>query len=404
MVVGDKNDKIKIHKFILCNDILVVSTLASSFKTGQLIAVYPLIGLRIAREPKLSDTLLNNDKNKDQELKYRFALVPQNKNFSPSDTNCIGSIIIICSDHKQLEKWIETIEDTVDEEEHNLKPCNPVDLEKRLRKQKTSKEGEAETITITDPEKIKEIEAWKEAKASGQPLRKIRSQKSLSLRNQNSSTHGSDEEKQSNSNSATPKPAKPARPSRSMSGSPNIKPPPRPSGPPSRPPPRRATLNSHRRQQSGTGLPSKPPSKPPPTKTNRDTSPSPKNRTSAPPKKAPTSSSKINNKFKNAPPPQPTLKETEITNNTPSIPSKGGGVNSKKPTHKKNNSRASMLAGIQAFSKTKSLRHVDAETLQKEAAAKPQNVTSLLQSTLKNYRQFVMDDDDSDDSDGGWDD
>ena len=142
MVVHDKNDRIKQHKFILCNDILVVSSLATSFKSGQLIAVYPLIGLRIAREPKLNETLIQStDKDK---LKYRFALVPQNKNFSPSDTsnsNYVGSIIIICSNEKQLEKWIETIEDTVDEEEHNLKPCNPVDLEKRLRKQKTSKEG-----------------------------------------------------------------------------------------------------------------------------------------------------------------------------------------------------------------------------------------------------------------------
>lgn len=141
MVVHDKNDKIKMHKFILCNDILVVSTLATSFKSGQLIAVYPLIGLRVARDPKLNDTLLQSTDA--EKLKHRFALVPQNKNFSPSDTNnnYIGSIIIICQNEKQLEKWIETIEDTVDEEEHNLKPCNPVDLEKRLRKQKTSKEG-----------------------------------------------------------------------------------------------------------------------------------------------------------------------------------------------------------------------------------------------------------------------
>merc|ERR1719242_1418103 len=90
----------------------------------------------------------------------------------------LGSIIVICSSAKQLNKWLHTIQEAVDEEEHNLKPCNPVDLEKRLRKQKTSKEGEAETITITDPEKIKEIEHWKQSKAMGQPLRKIRSVRS----------------------------------------------------------------------------------------------------------------------------------------------------------------------------------------------------------------------------------
>ena len=62
-----------------------------------------------------------------------------------------------------------------------------------------------------------------------------------------------------------------------------------------------------------------------------------------------------------------------------------------------------MLAGIRGFSKN-TLKTVDSETLKKEAAKEPTNVTNLLQSTLKNYRQFVMDDDDSDESDGDWDD
>ena len=153
MVVSDKNDKkrIKMHKFILCNDILAVASLAKNFKSGQLVAVYPLIGLRIAKDPKISDELIQfvehnkNDKKYKNGTKYRFALVPQNKNFTPStdvvDSNYMGSVIVICSSAKQLERWISIIRETVDEEEHNLKPCNPVDLEKRLRKQKTSKEG-----------------------------------------------------------------------------------------------------------------------------------------------------------------------------------------------------------------------------------------------------------------------
>merc|ERR1719203_891013 len=181
IVVNDKNDKKKLknHKFILCNDILVVGLAGKNFKSGQLVAVYPLIGLRTAKDPKISDDIVQfveNSQKKDKKYKngtkYRFALVPQNKNFSPSDnvqsdSNYMGSVIVICSSAKQLEKWIMAIRETVDEEEHNLTPCNPVDLEKRLRKQKTSKEGQADTIRISDPDKIKEIKEWKHAKAHG---------------------------------------------------------------------------------------------------------------------------------------------------------------------------------------------------------------------------------------------
>jgi len=125
------------------------------------------------------------------------------------------------------------------------------------------------------------------------------------------------------------------------------------------------------------------------------------------------------------PPPQPTLKEDDISNDIPSpSPSSSPPKNNKKPLkpvpskppskppstasiskpkHRKQDSRMNMLGAIQSF-KAKNLKHVSAETLAKEAAEKPSNVQSLLQSTLKNYRQFVMDDDDSDDSDGDWDD
>eukprot|EP01084_Bolivina_argentea_P267989 455070_1 len=410
MVVHDKTDKIKTHKFILCNDILVVSTMASSFKSGQLIAVYPLIGLRIAREPRLSDALLDNttDHNK---LVHRFALVPQNKNFTPSTetgNTYVGSLIIICDTERQLEKWIQTIEDTVDEEEHNLKPCNPVDLELRLRKQKTSREGEAETITITDPEKIKEIEAWKVARASGNPLPRQRSSKKR-------------------------KPPKKAK--RTTSVGVNRAPAKPPSKPPSKPPPRRGTLNAHRRQRSGPLPPGKhatdakaPPNAPPkPSRSAPGTPDAP------PPKKAPSQfpktlphkppkrkgQSPMSRRNKSpppkTPPPHPTIKESVETKQIlkpHNVVKNKQNIKEKKSKHvplkktdsgkraplKKQDSRNKMLAGIQGFQKTKSLKHVDHDTLKKEARANPSNVTNLLQSTLKNYRQFVMDDDDSDDS------
>lgn len=160
MVGHEKGDKIKKHKFILCNDVLVVATKATKISSGKLVAVYPLIGLRVAADPKLKDEVVASAKSEKLSVQWRFALVPQNKNLTPSETNSsfMGSVIIVCSSQKQCSKWRKTIETAVDEEEHNLKPCNPVDLERRLRKQKTSKEGQAETITITDPEKIKEID------------------------------------------------------------------------------------------------------------------------------------------------------------------------------------------------------------------------------------------------------
>merc|ERR1712048_1432994 len=65
------------------------------------------------------------------------------------------------------------------------------------------------------------------------------------------------------------------------------------------------------------------------------------------------------------------------------------------PKHRKLGSRNNMLAGITAF-KASSLKHVDADELQKKAEENPSGVSGLLASTLKNYRQFVMDDDDSD--------
>lgn len=108
--------------------------------------------------------------------------------------------------------------------------------------------GEAETITITDQEKIKEIQEWKNAKAQGMPLQKIRSQKTLPLKGDNSGNNGSDDDKKEPSTPTGRAPPKPSRapPTRaSMSG----KPPPKPTKPPSKPPPRRGTLNAHRRQQ-----------------------------------------------------------------------------------------------------------------------------------------------------------
>eukprot|EP01084_Bolivina_argentea_P138597 243960_1 len=75
-------------------------------------------------------------------------------------------------------------------------------------------------------------------------------------------------------------------------------------------------------------------------------------------------------------------------------------------------SRRNVLSGIEAFSKKKSLKPIDADTLKKEAVAAPQLSANppcanhLLQSALKSYRQFVMDEetDGERESSASWDD
>lgn len=470
MVGHEKGDKLKKHRFILCNDVLLVATLASSFKRGggQMVAVYPLIGLRVARDPKLKEELLQSADS--ERLRWRFALVPQNKNFTPSEANStfMGSIIVVCSSQKQCAKWVSTIEEAVDEEEHNLKPCNPVDLEKRLRKQKTSKEGQAETITITDPEKIKEIEAWKQSKAegSGPSLRSLR--RASSIRRQRNSIHSTspsadtvlhhpviplipedhDDHKQPppRPHKAVPRPPRStAHHKQSQSTGPPATPPlltTKHSKPPNKPPPRRAQLGAHRRQKSG----------PPPlrhklperaldlseTKSTPSASPlkvtarslpiysmeaeEATNRLNSasvhglhgPPPKFPKTQRRtvpsivINTLSPNSgglPPPQSEEEvvplPSTVIQKTVSMPVGGPRLEVKGSG---SSNRVSMLAGIRGFS-AKNLKSVSTEQLQKEEAKRePQNVTNLLQTTLKNYRQFVMDDDDSDDSDEEWDD
>ncbi len=108
---NNNNNKIKKYKFILLNDIFLISTFSSKFKTVELLCVYPLIGVRIN---KLT-----------QRLKLWLL---------PSD------IIIMFDTLQKMNKWIEIIENAVDKQEHSSKQCNVIDLEKRLRKQKTSKD------------------------------------------------------------------------------------------------------------------------------------------------------------------------------------------------------------------------------------------------------------------------
>eukprot|EP01083_Nonionella_stella_P084068 232612_1 len=134
-------DKIKELKFILFNDMFLIATFASRFKSGQLVAVYPLIGLRVSIQMSMRLSLLTSKP-------HKFTLLPSN-------------IVIIFDMEDKMKRWLDLIENSVEKHEHSFKQCNVVDLEKRVRKQKTSKEGRSETIAITNPNRLKEIERWR---------------------------------------------------------------------------------------------------------------------------------------------------------------------------------------------------------------------------------------------------
>ncbi len=238
-----------------------------------MVAVFPLIGLRLMRNPKVDEPLLSSE-----EAKHRFAIIPQNKNFTPNENAGMGSAVVLCKSDEDLEKWIEIIEETVDEEEHNVRPCNPVDLEKRLRGEKTSPEGRAPTITINDPAKVEEMRQWKELKESGKLPKKVKPPPVQIARIPPKGPARPPPLKQSGSGPprapATASTGNTPISSPSGSGGPPPRPPShnrRPSGPPSKPPPRPGSKGGPSRKPPPKGGPPAPrlstgrPSGPPPS-------------------------------------------------------------------------------------------------------------------------------------------
>eukprot|EP01083_Nonionella_stella_P176967 620681_1 len=356
-----KEKKIKSFNLILCNDILLISTLPSKFKSSHLLCVDPLIGLRVSREPVITN---DNACLLEAVNQYKFSLLPSNH-------------VIICDDEDKMEKWIEMIQDAADEQEHSLKQCNVVDLEKRIRKQKTSKQGQSETITITNPERIKQIEAWREARYND--------------------TDGKKEQPQTKPRSQTEYKARPALPPRKVTFN---KPPavpkksvaappaksPRAAYPP--PPPRRRTVSSAKDATN--------------SEKERETEPKKdgieKEREMEPKKDGIEKEREME--------PKKDRTEKAARRKTVGVTDAVSASRSKDTMHiprRKKGVRmgSNLLSGIASF-KSSNLKHVDEKTLKEKAVSEPSNVTNLLQSTLANYRQFVMDDDDESDSDDEW--
>ena len=146
--------------FVLCNDVLLVVKPMKHPSAKALNQVFPLIGMKIIEQPEIPKKL-------QKKVTYTFGI-------QALLTSEIKQLAVVCADHQERENWIEIIRDTVDEEEHSLHPCNPIDLEKRLRQQQCSQQGIANTLTVTDPARVKEIHEWKKWKAAGSQTQRRR--------------------------------------------------------------------------------------------------------------------------------------------------------------------------------------------------------------------------------------
>ncbi|ETO35402.1 hypothetical protein RFI_01661 [Reticulomyxa filosa] len=383
-----KNKQWQPHVFILCNDILVIGTVSSRWKNGEMVAVFPLIGLRILRNPLIEEAL-------QEEGKFRFAVIPQNKNFTPNDSLAMGSVIICCEYDTEMEAWIDEMEDTVDEEEHNLRPCNPVDLEKRLRREPTSPEGTAPTITITDHDKIAEIEEWKKVretkgrnKVKTKPPPKPSSSSSSSQAQSDGTTEHSDQQTDTTTTATTVL-------SRS-SVSKMAPPPPRSSassaGPlPTAPAPPPAS------KRMSTVSPASPPV-PPPRRPGR--APIPPNRNGPPPLPSQQSFTDVTS---------PRTTESSTTPSTTTTTTKPPSTTTTTSNSTTTVPRVNLLGQIASFNRDSTLKKVVKEeqssTSESHSDGAPQDVASLLQATLANYRTYVQDESDHEESDDEeWDD
>ena len=141
------NNDLELCHFILCNDIFVIAKSKAKANANALYHVLPLIGLKIDRDPEVPKNFKNKDNWRCFGIKGIIA-------------SAVKKLIVFAEVDEDRYDWINIIEDTVDEEEHSLHPCNPVDLEKRLRKEKCSPAGTAQTMKVTDPAVLKKVSVY----------------------------------------------------------------------------------------------------------------------------------------------------------------------------------------------------------------------------------------------------
>lgn len=133
---------------VLFNDILILAMAPAGFMGRcKLENAWPLKGLTVSTKVDDPDT---------DSQRYRFSVTRRRPDGE------INVMILICKAEEQLNVWVTKISEWIDRAEHSRRPVNPVQLMRRLRGQRTKGDGAFDTIQITDPKKLREIEAWEE--------------------------------------------------------------------------------------------------------------------------------------------------------------------------------------------------------------------------------------------------
>lgn len=145
---------------VLFNDILILAMAPAGFMGRcKLEKAWPLSGLKVSTKVEDPET---------DSHRYRFSVTRRKPDGE------INVMILICKAEEQLDVWVSKISEWIDRAEHSRRPVNPIQLMRRLRGQRTKGTGSLDTIQITDPQRLREIEAWEEAQRAAKKARKDR--------------------------------------------------------------------------------------------------------------------------------------------------------------------------------------------------------------------------------------
>lgn len=353
---------------VLFNDIIILAMAPAGFMGRcKLESAWPLAGLKVSTEVQDPET---------DNKPFRFSVSRTKPNGE------INTMVVVCKQKEQQDVWVNKIWEWVDRAEHSRRPVNPVQLMRRLRNQKTKGNGSFDTIQITSPEKLREIEAWEELQRKARKSRK----KKRASKTENRSTPVEQKEYSSGRRFSSPGKRAPAPPPG---------PPPRPiaTTPPGGKPNEGKNLARPGSYRAGVPPPNpraksvpkygQPKAPPRPPSFNHSSPPSSLPR-SLPPQLPPS-------------PPNNTVKATRPA----FLGDIGKGVALKKPAARprKKTGRMGLLGQIQAG---KNLKKVKTNAKKKDISS----VAGDLESHIARYRKYVCDSDEetkSDSSDDDWD-
>jgi len=360
---------------VLFNDIIILAAAPAGFRgICKLEHAWPLSRLQISTEIRDPDT---------DSQKFRFSIMRIKPNGE------VNTMILICKEQDQLTVWVNKIREWIDRAEHSKCPVNPVQLMRRLRNQKTKGEGCLDNIRITDPQRLREIEAWE---ANQRAARQSRKKKRLSRDNAKAGLRSPQKQVSAGKlplgRGAVSSPGRPRAPPPGVPGKRNS----------ARPPQRPNVAPPGIRKAPTPRLPSLRGAAPPLHRPHHQ--PPKQNAPRAPPRPP---------SFNNGLPPSQSPHFPTALPGKPALPAKpsfladiGKGVDLKKsggPVKAARNSRMGLLGQIQAGKQLKKV---------KPRKGKPKNVAPVndFVSNIARYRKYVCDSDEetkSDSSDDDWD-